>query len=83
MKIKVYGTNWCPGSRRAKKLLTENGVPFEWINIDEDPGGCEYVMKINRGNRSVPTILFPDGEILVEPSSAVLLEKLRQMGVGS
>jgi mycoredoxin len=75
-KIKFYGTTWCPSSRRAKKLLIGKGVEFDWINIDEDPAGREFVIEINGGNRSVPTIVFPDGDILVEPSSNELLNKL-------
>ena len=75
-KIKFYGTSWCPSSRRAKKLLIKKGVEFDWINIDEDPAGREFVIEINHGNRSVPTIVFPDGDILVEPSSTELLNKL-------
>jgi len=53
-------------------------VLFDWINIDEDLAGREYVVKVNKGNRSVPTILFPDGEVLVEPSNTALLEKLKK-----
>ena len=75
-KIKFYGTSWCPSSWRAKKLLIEKGVEFDWINIDEDPAGREFVIEINDGNRSVPTIVFRDGDILVEPSSNELLNKL-------
>jgi mycoredoxin len=77
-KIKFYGTSWCPSSRRAKKLLIKNGVEFEWINIDEDPEGREFVIETNNGYRSVPTIVFPDGDILVEPSSTELLHKITQ-----
>ncbi len=74
--IKFYGTVWCPTSRRAKKLLVASGVDFEWINIDEDEGGRSFVERVNNGYRSVPTIVFPDGEILVEPSMAELERKL-------
>ena len=74
--IKFYGNSWCPASRRAKKLLEKNGVDFEWINIDENPTGRAFVQEVNNGNRSVPTIVFPDGSILVEPSRNELLEKI-------
>ncbi|MCJ7702498.1 MAG: glutathione S-transferase N-terminal domain-containing protein [Anaerolineales bacterium] len=77
-KIKFYGTSWCPSSRRAKKILTGKGIDFEWINIDEDPAGREFVIEVNHGYRSVPTIVFPDGDILVEPSRFELLEKLEK-----
>jgi mycoredoxin len=79
-RIKFYGTSWCPSSRRAKKLIIEKGIDFEWINIDEDPAGREFVLEVNNGYRSVPTIVFPDGDILVEPSRTELLNKLEQRG---
>jgi mycoredoxin len=75
-KIKFYGTSWCPSSRRAQKFLSSKNIEFEWINIDKDIAGREFVIKVNNGNRSVPTILFPDGEILVEPSNAELAKKV-------
>lgn len=78
-KIKFYGTTWCPGCRRAKKLLIDRNIEFEWINISEDVAGREFVMNVNNGYRSVPTIVFPDGDILVEPSNAELAEKLSQL----
>ena len=77
-KIKFYGTSWCPTSRRAKKFLIKEGIEFEWFNIDEDPTARAYVIAVNNGNRSVPTIVFPDGEILVEPSNQELSKKLSQ-----
>jgi len=61
VKIKFYGTSWCPTSRRAKKLLINKGIEFEWINIDEDPAARAFVIDVNNGNRSVPTLVFPDG----------------------
>jgi mycoredoxin len=78
-KIKFYGTTWCPGCRRAQKLLTNREIEYEWINISEDVSGREFVMEVNNGYRSVPTIVFPDGDILVEPSNAKLAAKLSQI----
>jgi len=76
IKIKFYGTTWCPGSRRAKQQLIQKGIEFDWINIDEDKAGREFVMEVNNGYRSVPTIVFPDGDVLVEPSAAELEKKI-------
>lgn len=74
--IIIYATDWCGDCRRAKRLLTQNNIPYKWVNIDLDREAEAFVIKTNRGNRSVPTILFPDGSILVEPSTAQLSEKL-------
>ncbi len=76
VKIIMYGTNWCYESRRARSLLDENCIPYVWIDIDADIEGRRYVESVNRGYRSVPTIVFPDGSILVEPSNMELNRKL-------
>jgi glutaredoxin len=75
-KIILYGTTWCYESRRAKMTFDQNNIPYVWIDIDKDAEGRKYVESVNRGYRSVPTIVFPDGSILVEPSNAELCRKL-------
>ncbi len=75
-KIKIYGTTWCGDTKRALRILDERNIAYDWIDIDKDKTGEKYVKKTNHGNRSVPTILFEDGTILVEPSNQTLNEKL-------
>lgn len=75
-RIIVYGTNWCGDCYNARKFLKKHKIEFEWINIDMDIDGERSVLDINNGMRSVPTIIFEDGSILVEPSSRELAEKL-------
>ena len=75
-KLKMYGAPWCPDCRRAKEFLGELRVQYDWINVDHDPNGLKYVEQINNGKQIIPTILFPDGSILVEPTNAELAEKL-------
>lgn len=77
--IKMYGTTWCPDCRRAKQVFEAEKVSYEWIDISEDPEAAAYVEKVNGGFRSVPTILFPDGDVLVEPSSPTLAQELRAL----
>jgi mycoredoxin len=75
-KIKIYGTNWCGDTRRAREYFDTNKVDYEWIDIDQDPAAAEIVKTINGGYKSVPTIVFPDGSTLTEPSVFELKEKL-------
>lgn len=75
-QIVVYGTSWCPDCRRSLRVLDQHKVPYQYVNIEEDERAAAYVMEINQGNQSVPTIVFPDGSILVEPSNVVLQQKL-------
>ncbi|MDI6695732.1 MAG: glutaredoxin domain-containing protein [Anaerolineales bacterium] len=72
----IYATEWCFDCRRARKFFDLHQIPYEWVNIDRDPKAEQYVLKVNRGMRSVPTIVFNDGSILVEPNDAQLADKL-------
>jgi thioredoxin reductase (NADPH) len=74
--IVVYSTTWCPDCKRAKKFFGEQRIPYINIDIEEDGPALELVQEINGGKRVVPTIIFPDGDILVEPSNAELAAKL-------
>lgn len=75
-EITVYGADWCPDCRRAKRILDERKVQYSWVDIDKDHVGEKFVINTNRGNRSIPTIVFGDGSILVEPSNPELIAKL-------
>ena len=74
--IKVYATTWCGDCRMAKHVLDSREIAYEYIDIDLAPEAAELVQRINGGFRSVPTILFPDGRVLVEPSRLELEEAL-------
>lgn len=75
-EVIIYGTIWCGDCIRTRRFLDKYAVQYRWINIDEDKFGEQIVLKINRGMRSVPTIIFGDGSILVEPSNTALAQKL-------
>lgn len=75
--IKVYGTEWCGDCRRARRFFDQHQIQYEWVNIDRDSQAEAYVRSVNRGMRSVPTILFADGSLLVEPSTFQLEQKLQ------
>ena len=75
-KVKVYGAPWCPDCRRSKQFLGEQRVPYDWIDVDKNPGGLEYVKQVNDGKQIIPTIVFEDGSLLVEPTNAELASKL-------
>ncbi len=75
-EITVYGAYWCPDCSRSKQFLGEHQIPYNWVDIEADPEGEGYVVSKNGGKRIIPTIEFPDGSILVEPSNAELAQKL-------
>jgi mycoredoxin len=66
-RLIVYGTNWCGSSRWARAYLEQQGIDFEWIDINANPEGRAFVLAQTGGYASVPTLRFPDGEVLVEP----------------
>ena len=75
-KITVYGAPWCPDCKRAKQFLGEQRLPYDWIDVDEDPEGMRFLEKVNDGKHIIPTIVFGDGSVLVEPTNAELAAKL-------
>jgi thioredoxin reductase (NADPH) len=75
-RLKVYGAPWCPDCRRAKKFLGEHRVPYDWSDIDQDSEGLQEVQRLQNGGRTIPTIVFGDGSILLEPSNDELARKL-------
>ncbi len=75
-EITVYGAYWCPDCRRSKQFLGEHQIPYNWVDIEQDKAGEQYVLEKNNGKRIIPTIEFADGSILVEPSNAELAAQL-------
>ena len=74
-EIIVYGTVWCGDTRRARRFMDENRISYKWVDIDTDLQARKFVESVNHGCRSVPTIIFPDGTKLVEPSIGQLAAK--------
>lgn len=74
--IKIYGAHWCGDCRRAEHFFDLHKVPYTWIDVDGDPAALGYVRELQNGGRSIPTIVFKDGSVLIEPSNAELAQKL-------
>ncbi|HEY6074309.1 MAG TPA: glutaredoxin domain-containing protein [Anaerolineales bacterium] len=74
-RIVMYAVDWCPDCRRAKFFFERKHIPYELVNVDDDQQGAIFVKQVNHGHRSVPTIIFPDGSIMVEPSTEQLAAK--------
>ena len=75
-EIKVYGAPWCPDCKRAKKFLAEHRQRYDWIDIDENAAGLRFVEELQDGGRTIPTVVFPDGSHLLEPTDEELARKL-------
>jgi mycoredoxin len=73
----MYSTPWCGFCRRLKNQLAREGIEITEINIEQDPAAADYVMTVNGGNQTVPTVIFPDGTALTNPSAAQVRERLK------
>jgi mycoredoxin len=74
--ITLYTSNWCAHAMSVEGFLQKYNVPVNMINIDGNREARERLIEINGGYASVPTLIFPDGSKLTEPSFGQLREKL-------
>lgn len=72
----VYGASWCPDCRRAKEFLGSHRIPYQWIDLEVNPERTQEVEALNDGKRIIPTIIFPDGSFVAEPSNDELADRL-------
>jgi mycoredoxin len=74
--VTIYTTPWCGYCIRLKGQLDRAGVAYEEVDIEQQPDAADFVMQVNGGNRTVPTVLFPDGTAATNPSAAAVIAKL-------
>jgi len=79
-KIIMYAHNACPQVPGVVGMFKQSRVNYDYINIKQDEAARERVREINNGYESVPTLIFPDGSTLTEPSATELRAKLKTMG---
>ena len=75
-QLTMYSTVWCGYCKRLKTALKASGILFTEVDIEHDPAAAEYVMKVNGGNQTVPTVEFADGTAMTNPSIAEVKAKL-------
>ncbi|MBM3125127.1 MAG: NrdH-redoxin [Chloroflexi bacterium] len=71
-QIVMYTTRDCPDCHRARSYFERNHIHYLQVGLEGDEKAKKFVKSINQGNQSVPTIILPDGTILVEPSTEEL-----------
>ena len=72
----MYSTEWCGYCKRLKVAMKAAGISFSEVNIEQDPEAAAFVMGVNGGNQTVPTLKFADGSALTNPSIAEVKAKL-------
>jgi mycoredoxin len=75
----MYTTQWCAFCRRLKSQLARDGIFMTEVDIERDPAAADYVMSVNGGNQTVPTLVFADGSVLVNPSAAQVKKRVAEL----
>jgi mycoredoxin len=78
----MYTTVWCGYCRNLKNQLARAGIEIGEVDIEHDQAAAEFVMSVNGGNRTVPTVVLPDGAVLVNPSAAEVRGRLAAVCTG-
>ncbi|MEO7269937.1 MAG: mycoredoxin [Knoellia sp.] len=74
--VTMYSTTWCGYCRRLSSQLDREGIAYDVIDIERDENAAVYVMQVNGGNQTVPTVVFPDGTAATNPSLAEVKQRL-------
>jgi mycoredoxin len=81
-QLTMYTTSWCGFCRNLKKQLNRAGIEVTEIDIEHDAAAADYVMSVNGGNQTVPTLVFPDGTTMVNPTAAQVRARLAAVTAG-
>jgi len=74
--VTMYSTPWCGYCRRLKSQMEREGIAYAEVDIEQDLHAADYVMSVNGGNQTVPTVVFPDGSALTNPTLAQVKQRL-------
>jgi mycoredoxin len=77
--ITVFTASWCGPCWRLKQRLTDRGISFTEIDVEDDPVSAAWVAGVNEGNQIVPTVRFADGSTLTNPSLDAVLDRLASL----
>ncbi len=82
LRVTMYTTPWCGYCRRLKSQLAREGIEVAEIDIERDPAAADYVMSVNGGTQTVPTVVFPDGTAMTNPSADQVRGRLAALAIG-
>ena len=81
-QLTMYTTQWCGFCRNLKNQLARVGIEMAEVDIERDPAATEFVMSVNGGNQTVPTVVFPDGSVMTNPSANQVRARLADLTAG-
>jgi thioredoxin reductase (NADPH) len=74
--VTVYSAPWCPHCKRVKKFLAAHRVPYDVVDLDQDPEGIERLKALQDGGQIIPTVVYADGTHDVNPSDETLARRI-------
>lgn len=77
--LTMYTTRWCGYCRLLKRQLARDSIEIAEIDIEKDPRAAAFVMSVNGGCQTVPTVVLPDGTALTNPSAALVKQRLTEL----
>jgi mycoredoxin len=77
--LTMYSTTWCGYCHRLKSQMDREGIEYEVVDIERDPAAAEFVMSVNGGNQTVPTLRFADGSTMTNPSIIDVKKRLAEL----
>jgi mycoredoxin len=80
--LTMYSTSWCGYCHRLKSQLDREGIAYQVVDIEQEPAAADFVMSVNGGNQTVPTLQFDDGSALTNPSIVQVKERLSALAAG-
>lgn len=78
--IKVYGADWCEDTTRTREQLDGLGVPYEYVDVEQDAAANAWITAQNNGKRKTPTVDLGGGKVLIEPTNEEMEAALRASG---
>ena len=81
-QLTMYTTQWCGFCRNLKNQLARVGIEMAEVDIERDPAAADFVMSVNGGNQTVPTVVFPDGSVMTNPSANQVRARLDDLTAG-
>ncbi|HZN20884.1 MAG TPA: mycoredoxin [Micromonosporaceae bacterium] len=77
--LTIYSTSWCGYCHRLRTQLEREGIEHDVVDIERDPAAAEFVMGVNGGNQTVPTVRFPDSSVLTNPTIVQVRQRLSEL----
>lgn len=74
--LTVYSAPWCPHCKRVKKFLAAHRIPYEVLDLEEDPASIERLKGLQGGGQIIPTVVYADGKFDVNPSDETLAGRI-------